>query len=54
MTGNQIRKKRLELGYTTDKLARKVGVSLSTIQNGNVAHNPRIETTLSDYMPHSA
>ena len=32
MTGNQIRKKRLELGYTTDKLARKVGVSLSTIQ----------------------
>ena len=32
MTGNQIRKKRLALGYTTDKLARKVGVSLSTIQ----------------------
>ena len=32
MTGNQIRKKRLELGYTTHKLARKVGVSLSTIQ----------------------
>lgn len=32
MTGNQIRKKRLKLGYTTDKLARKVGVSLSTIQ----------------------
>ena len=32
MTGNQIRKKRMELGYSTDKLARKVGVSLSTIQ----------------------
>ena len=32
MTGNQIRRKRLALGYSTDKLARKVGVSLSTIQ----------------------
>ena len=32
MTGNQIRKNRMKLGYTTDKLARKVGVSLSTIQ----------------------
>ena len=33
MTGNQIRKKRLELGYTTDKLARKVGVTIKSLRN---------------------
>lgn len=32
MKGNQIRKKRMELGYTTHKLAQKVGVTTSTIQ----------------------
>ena len=33
MTGNQIRKKRMELGYTTDKLARKVGVTIKSLRN---------------------
>ena len=46
MTGNQIRKKRMELGYTTDKLARKVGVSLSTIQKWERGAQPPNKSNL--------
>lgn len=46
MTGNQIRKKRLQLGYTTHKLAQKVGVTLSTIQKWERGVQPPNESNL--------
>ena len=46
MTGNQIRKKRMKLGYSTDKLARKVGVSLSTIQKWERGAQPPNKSNL--------
>ena len=46
MTGNQIRKNRMKLGYSTDKLARKVGVSLSTIQKWERGAQPPNKSNL--------